>query len=80
MDSDYPLQDELIGIIRLPLSALDLTFSSRQYTCLILHEKQKDGNAKSLSNADAAKLNLKISQQAQDLYEAKIKVILISLD
>ena len=71
MDSDYPLQDELIGIVRLPLSGLELGRSSHQYTCLILHEKHKDGND---GNADASKMNLKISKQANEIYEADLKL------
>ena len=39
MDSDFPMQDELIGIIRLPLNTLDLSPTSKQHTCLILHDK-----------------------------------------
>ena len=42
LDSDFPLQDELIGIIRLPLNALELSTSLKHHTCLILHEKGKN--------------------------------------
>ncbi len=80
MDSDYPLQDELIGVIRLPLAGLDLGFSSgRQHTCLILHEKTTlsgDGcrRGSSIHPADAAKLNLKISRQAEEIGELQSKL------
>jgi hypothetical protein len=76
MDSDYPLQDELIGVIRLPLTGLDLGFSSgRQHTCLILHEKGKRGGGGSgtIHPADAAKLNLKISHQAEEIGKLQLK-------
>ena len=67
LDSDFPLQDELIGIIRLPLNALDLSTSRKQYTCLILHDKGK--NRSVMSSLDAAKLNLKISHQTQEFLD-----------
>ena len=79
LDSDYPQHDELIGKIRLPLSGLNLTSSSRQHTCLILHEKKKryisaGEESDFLGPNDAAKLNLKISQQAEENYELNVKL------
>ena len=42
-------------------SLQDLTQTSKQYTCLILHEKLKNEHA--LDASDAAKFNLKLSEQ-----------------
>lgn len=72
MDSDFPLQDELIGVIRLPVNSLGLSTKTKTFTCLILHEKEKKTKGHALSYADAAKFNLKISQQANDLYELEL--------
>lgn len=68
LDSDFPLQDELIGIIRLPLNALELSSLPKQHTCLILHEKGKNSRHV-MSSLDAAKLNLKISHQTQEVLD-----------
>ena len=65
MDSDFPQPDELIGIIRLPLRSLDLTTRSKQYSCLLLHDKIR--NREELTALDAAKLNLRISRNEQQL-------------
>ena len=73
LDSDFPLQDELIGIIRLPLNALDLSLSPKHHTCLILHEKGKN-NRHAMSSLDAAKLNLKISHQTQELLDLQAQL------
>ena len=75
MDSDTPLQDELIGMVRIPLHHLKLESnpSPRLFTCLILHEKEKNGKI-SLSPGDGAKLNLKVSQQAQKIYDLEVKL------
>ena len=73
LDSDFPLQDELIGIIRLPLNALDLAPSPKHHTCLILHEKGKN-NRNAMSSLDAAKLNLKISHQTQELLDLQAQL------
>ena len=65
MDSDFPQTDELIGIIRLPLKSLDLTSDSKQYSCLLLHDKIR--NKEELTALDAAKLNLRISKNENQL-------------
>ena len=65
MDSDFPQPDELIGIIRLPLKSLDLTSNSKQYSCLLLHDKIR--NKEELTALDAAKLNLRISKNENQL-------------
>ena len=81
LDSDFPLQDELIGIIRLPLNALNLSSSRKQHTCLILHEKGKN-NRDVMNSLDAAKLNLKISHQTQEFLDlqAQLRTIHESLE
>ena len=73
LDSDFPLQDELIGIIRLPLNALELSTSPKHHTCLILHEKGKNSRHM-MSSLDAAKLNLKISHQTQELLDLQAQL------
>ena len=65
MDSDFPQSDELIGIIRLPLRSLDLTSDCKQYSCLLSHDKIR--NRDELTALDAAKLNLRISKNEQQL-------------
>ena len=65
MDSDFPQSDELIGIIRLPLRSLEMTTNSKQYSCLLLHDKVR--NKEELTALDAAKLNLIISKNEQQL-------------
>ena len=65
MDSDFPMADELIGIIRLPLRSLDLSINSKPHSCLLSHDKVR--NRHELTALDAAKLNLKISQNEQQL-------------
>ena len=72
MDSDFPMADELIGIIRLPLRSLDLSVNSKQHTGLILHDKVR--NRHELTALDAAKLNLKISQKERQLEELRNKI------
>ena len=73
LDSDFPLQDELIGIIRLPLNALELSNSQKHHTCLILHEKGKNSRHM-MSSLDAAKLNLKISHQTQEVLDLQAQL------
>ena len=83
LDSDFPLQDELIGIIRLPLNALELSTSPKHHTCLILHEKGKNMICRNMMSSQcAAKLNLKISHQTQELLDlqAQLRTIHESLE
>ena len=83
LDSDFPLQDELIGIIRLPLNALELSASPKHHTCLILHEKGKNMICRNMMSSQcAAKLNLKISHQTQELLDlqAQLRTIHESLE
>ena len=83
LDSDFPLQDELIGIIRLPLNALELSASPKHHTCLILHEKGKNMRCRNMMSSQcAAKLNLKISHQTQELLDlqAQLRTIHESLE
>lgn len=92
LDSDFPLQDELIGTVRLPLSSAlardrrqsrgqdvggfrcdrDAMMQMQQHTCLILHDKVK--NRHTLTAADAAKLNLKVSRQCQQIYGLQLEL------
>ena len=63
---------ELMGSIRLPLPMLDLSGKSVQYTCLILHHSNK---GHTISSLDAAKLNLKLSEQANQIYQLELKIV-----
>ena len=65
MDSDFPQSDELIGIIRLPLKSLGLSDHAKNFSCLISHDKIR--NRHELTALDAAKLNLKISENEEEL-------------
>ena len=65
MDSDFPQADELIGTIRLPIRSLNLSNEAKHYSCLILHDKLR--NRHELTALDAAKLNIKISKNEQQL-------------
>eukprot|EP00095_Tigriopus_kingsejongensis_P007350 maker-scaffold589_size129586-snap-gene-0.41 protein:Tk07350 transcript:maker-scaffold589_size129586-snap-gene-0.41-mRNA-1 annotation:"cre-snt-3 protein" len=73
MDSDYPLQDDLIGIIRIPLAQIDLKLSPQLYTCLVVSQTEKDGIV-TLSSDDAALMNLRISEQTNHIYDLEVKL------
>ena len=76
MDDDLGKRNEVIGILRLPLSGLDLEFSQGlQHSCLILHgghdqQRLRSGTV-TVAPADAARLNLKISKLNQEVEDLK---------
>lgn len=74
MDSDYPLQDELIGIIRVPLSQVDLLKPvAKHYSCLIVNQSEDRGLV-TLNSDDAALMNLKISDQNAQIYDLQVRL------
>ena len=81
MDEDLGQRNEVIGILRLPLSGLDLDDVStkgqgllQQHSCLILHghdqHRLRSGTV-TVSPADAARLNLKISRLNEEVEDLK---------
>ena len=70
-DQDFG-HDDLMGSIRLPLPMLEMSGKSVQYTCLILHHSE---NGHTISSVDAAKLNLKLSEQANQIYQLERKLV-----
>jgi len=81
MDCDYDCQDELIGTIRLPLSYLGISAVYKEHTCLILHDTMGEeglvtGESRllghQLSTNDVAVLQLKISEQASQIYNMQL--------
>ena len=76
MDSDFPQADELIGVIRLPLKSLDFSIDSKQYSCLISHDKVRKMDE--MTTLDAAKLNLRISKNDQQLEALKKEITEVS--
>lgn len=75
MDEDLGQRNEVIGILRLPLSGLDLEFSQGlQHSCLILHghdqHRLRSGTV-TVAPADAARLNLKISRLNEEVEDLK---------
>jgi hypothetical protein len=74
LDQDFG-SDDLIGVVRLPVVLLDLSGTSSMYTCLILHDIKRNGNSSGLSHLDAAKLNLKLSEQASQIYDLELKLV-----
>ena len=82
MDEDLGQRNEVIGILRLPLSGLDLDDVSsqgqgllqHQHSCLILHghdqHRLRSGTV-TVSPADAARLNLKISRLNGEVEDLK---------
>ena len=79
-------------MVRLPLADLDLvrrrnersTRPAKTFTCLILHEEKNRKNGAtakiSIGADDAAKLNLKISEQEERLHEMSLKMKVWNLD
>ena len=57
----------------MPFNALELSTSPKHHTCLILHEKGKNSRHM-MSSLDAAKLNLKISHQTQELLDLQAQL------
>ena len=78
MDEDLGQRNDVIGILRLPLSGLELDISSQgllqQHSCLILHghdqHRLRSGTV-TVSPADAARLNLKISRLNGEVEDLK---------
>eukprot|EP00094_Tigriopus_californicus_P000452 TCALIF_00439-PB protein Name:"Similar to MRC1 Macrophage mannose receptor 1 (Homo sapiens)" AED:0.06 eAED:0.07 QI:7/0.88/0.83/1/0.74/0.69/36/84/3089 len=74
IDSDYPLQDELIGIIRVPLSQVDLLQPvAKHYTCLIINQSDNNGQV-TLNSDDSALMNLRISEQNTQIYDLEVRL------
>ena len=78
MDEDLGQRDEVIGILRLPLSGLVLDASQgqdlQQHSCLILHghdQRRLRSGTVTVSPADAARLNLKISRLNEEVDDLK---------
>ena len=67
-DKDIGTADDLIGIVRIPLDMLDLK-QIKTYNCLLLDHGKSKGNNDIISSADAAKLNLKISELTGTVYD-----------
>ena len=81
MDDDLGQRNEVIGILRLPLSGLDLHGASQsqhgglqQHSCLILHSRDQQrlrSGTVTVSPIDAARLNLKISRLSEEVDDLK---------
>lgn len=78
MDDDLGQRNEVIGILRLPLSGLDLGTSQggglQQHSCLILHSRDQQrlrSGTVTVSPIDAARLNLKISRLSEEVDDLK---------
>ena len=73
MDDDLGQRNEVIGILRLPLSGLDLG-GLQQHSCLILHSRDQQrlrSGTVTVAPLDAARLNLKISRLSEEVDDLK---------
>ena len=68
--------DDLIGVINLPVSLLDLSQESgKLYTCLIVHDSCNGKAMKSSGRRDVARMNLKISAQCSEIFSLKLELV-----
>ena len=86
-DKDIGSKDELIGVVRIPLDMLDLK-QIKTYHCLLLDNSSaesaggtktkrrcQDGGGGSIGAADAALLNLKISELTGTVYDLEQQIV-----